>query len=469
MTKDELIELINHTVYENEDGDITGEVMNMVLNAIVATIGVEANPDDDATGTLTKIKIGEEVFDVEGGGVELPDGALYGGTAWPNEPPTYGDDHRYFYLAYHQGNYPDFNTELDGNSLVLFYWLEQGQGWYMAPLAVTSVGLQDALQRYLESNELYMRLGFQMFSPYVSFSIGDFVTYEGGFYVFTANHPAGQWDVEDVAEASLVDYITNYVSKQLSGKQDVIPDLATIRSGAAAGAGAATRVSEIDDMIPAQASSSNKLADKNFVNSSITTSTANFVGTYNSLAELQAVQNPTNNDYGFVIETDAQGNQYYDRYKYNGTAWLFEYKVESTAFTAAQWAAIQSGITAGLVNRLGVVIPAGATAQNPLATVGDIEKIEVVDASTIPASMEPNKLYKYGTLSGDTVFPSLATPTDQSRANVYWWKFTTPASTINVQMPSAITIWNGGQAPTIDPSTTYEITVEDGFGTCIKS
>lgn len=95
--------------------------------------------------------------------------------------------------------------------------------------------------------------------------------------------------------------------------------------------------------------------------------------------------------------------------------------------------------------------------------------IPVVDASTIPASMEPNKLYKYGTLSGDTVFPSLATPTDQSRANVYWWKFTTPASTINVQMPSSITIWNGGQAPTIDPSTTYEITVEDGFGTCIKS
>lgn len=266
-----------------------------------------------------------------------------------------------------------------------------------------------------------------------------------------------------------INYNVDYVDNELNGKQDTISDLADIRSGAAAGAAASTRVAEIDGMIPAQASASNKLADKNFVNSSITTSTANFVGTYNSLAELQAVQNPTNNDYGFVIETDAQGNQYYDRYKYNGTAWLFEYKVESTAFTAAQWAAIQSGITAGLVNRLGEIIPAGATAQNPLATVGDIEKIDVVDATTIPASMEPNKLYKYGTLSGDTVFPSLATPTDQSRANVYWWKFTTPASTINVQMPSAITIWNGGQAPTIDPSTTYEITVEDGFGTCIKS
>jgi len=108
----------------------------------------------------------------------------------------------------------------------------------------------------------------------------------------------------------------------------------------------------IEEVIPSQASSQNQLADKNFVNSSISSSTANFVGTFNSLAELQAVQNPTNNDYGFVIETDAVGNEYYDRYKYNGTAWLFEYKVESTPFTSAQWAAIQSGITSALVGKL---------------------------------------------------------------------------------------------------------------------
>lgn len=491
MTIDELIELINHTVYENEDGDITGEAMNLVLNAIVAAIGVEANPEDEATGTLTKIKIGEEAFDVEGGGgVELPDGALYGGFAYPNEQtPYYGDDHRYFYLAYQQGNYPAFNTELDGNSLVLFYWLEQGQAWYMGYLAVTSVGLQDALQRYLESNEMYMRLGFQSFRPNVSFSIGDFVTYEGGFYVFTANHPAGQWDEDDVAEASLVDYITDYVSKQLSGKQDTISDLAAIRSGAAAGATAYQKpsggipktdlasgvqntldeVGDIADMIPAQASTSNQLADKNFVNSSITTSTANFVGTYNSLAELQAVQNPTNNDYGFVIETDAQGNQYYDRYKYNGTSWLFEYKVESTAFTAAQWAAIQSGITAALVNRLGVVIPAGATAQNPLATVGDIATIDVVDASTIPASMDADKVYQYGTLSGDTTFPALNTPTDLTVAHVYCWTFTTPATAPTITWPSAITSWAGGSAPTINESKSYEVSVMDGLATIIEA
>lgn len=139
----------------------------------------------------------------------------------------------------------------------------------------------------------------------------------------------------------------------------------------------------IEAVIPSQASAQNQLADKAFVNSSISSSTANFVGTFNSLAELQAVQNPTNNDYGFVIETDAVGNEYYDRYKYNGTEWLFEYKVESTPFTAAQWAAIQSGITSALVTKLSA-LPTNSeltTALNAKADKSDTyTKQEVDDA-----------------------------------------------------------------------------------------
>lgn len=162
----------------------------------------------------------------------------------------------------------------------------------------------------------------------------------------------------------------------LATKQNVISDLATIRSGAAAGATAVqpaaitpiqTALQTIEAVIPSAATAQNQLADKNFVNSSIATNTANFVGTYNSLAELQAVQNPTNNDYGFVIETDAQGNEYYDRYKYVAASqqWLFEYKVESTPFTADQWAAIQSGITSALVTKLNA-LPTNAELQQTL-------------------------------------------------------------------------------------------------------
>ena len=129
-------------------------------------------------------------------------------------------------------------------------------------------------------------------------------------------------------------------------------------------------IDDIEALIPAQASAQNQLADKNFVNSSISTNTANFVGTYNSLAELQAVQNPTNNDYGFVIEHDAAGNEYYDRYKYVASSqqWLFEYKVESTPFTAAQWAAIQSGITSALVTKLSA-LPTNVELQQALTLI----------------------------------------------------------------------------------------------------
>lgn len=108
----------------------------------------------------------------------------------------------------------------------------------------------------------------------------------------------------------------------------------------------------IEELIPAQATAENQLADKNFVNSSIATATADFKGTYNSLAELQQVA-ANANDYGYVVSTDAAGNVIYNRYKYvEGTGWTFEYALNNSSFTAAEWAAIQSGITAVLVTKL---------------------------------------------------------------------------------------------------------------------
>ena len=111
-------------------------------------------------------------------------------------------------------------------------------------------------------------------------------------------------------------------------------------------------ISLINGKIPSAASSENQLADKNYVNSQISTNTATFRGTYETFAELELVT-ATNNDYVFVIEVDSLGNEYFDRYKYvAGTGWVYEYKVENTSFTSDQWAAIQSGITAALVTKL---------------------------------------------------------------------------------------------------------------------
>ena len=112
------------------------------------------------------------------------------------------------------------------------------------------------------------------------------------------------------------------------------------------------KVSTIEGEIPSQASSSNQLADKNFVNSTIATNTANFLGTYTSLADIEAIQNPTNNDYAFLQTTDSAGNNLFDRYKYNADQeeWLFEYELNNSSFTAEQWATINSGLTSSSVS-----------------------------------------------------------------------------------------------------------------------
>lgn len=114
-------------------------------------------------------------------------------------------------------------------------------------------------------------------------------------------------------------------------------------------------VAKILSYIPSAASALNQLADKNFVNSSINNLTAKLITNngepFSSLQQLQQVTDVNNNDYAYVAVTE-QGAQYYDRYKYNGSTWELEYRVNSTVYTAAQWNAINSGITALLVTKL---------------------------------------------------------------------------------------------------------------------
>lgn len=106
------------------------------------------------------------------------------------------------------------------------------------------------------------------------------------------------------------------------------------------------RIGGISELIPSTATSQNKLADKAFVNSTVGTNTAIFRGTFNSLQELEAYSgDKTNNDYAFVIDEDSDGNTVYNRYKYNGTSFVYEYSLNNSSFTSDQWAAIQSGIT----------------------------------------------------------------------------------------------------------------------------
>ncbi len=287
------------------------------------------------------------------------------------------------------------------------------------------------------------------------------------------------------------------------GAQPVIPDLGEIRSGAAKGDTAVqpaaltpieSSLQTIESVIPSAASSQNQLADKNFVNSSISTNTANFVGTYNSLAELQAVQNPTNNDYGFVIETDAQGNEYYDRYKYAAASqqWLFEYKVESTPFTAAQWAAIQSGITSALVTKLNA-LPTNAELQqaltlinNTLAEKADIDdvptalsqlsqdsthrvvtdaektawngkasKVAIVNHGTSDTTftLTPNIFHVWGTVASLTLTLATASTTTMDE---FMFQFTSGTTATTLSLPSTVK-WVA--EPEIEAGMTYQVSI----------
>lgn len=213
-------------------------------------------------------------------------------------------------------------------------------------------------------------------------------------------------------------YTKTEVDTALSGKQNSLDttQMAAVNSGANATnigqiATNTNSISSINELIPNEASSSNQLADKEFVNSSISTNTARFIGTFSSVTALEAYSGTvTNNDYAFVVNSvitdngndwatfaalDAYNkdlltnfdygwvingsnfdlyrfdilsqtwnlrvsntpkanvtlNTAYNRYKatVSGSVatWEWEYTLNNSSFTASQLAAINSGITSG--------------------------------------------------------------------------------------------------------------------------
>ena len=113
---------------------------------------------------------------------------------------------------------------------------------------------------------------------------------------------------------------------------------------------------DIIDYLPNDVSKENKLTTEAFVNSSIATNTAYFRGTFDSVEDLEAYEGEkTDNDYAFVRTADEFGAISFNRYKYNSQSesWEYEYTLNNSSFTSAQWDAINSGITAELVAKIG--------------------------------------------------------------------------------------------------------------------
>ena len=197
---------------------------------------------------------------------------------------------------------------------------------------------------------------------------------------------AAQWDA-----------INSGITSGLVAKLNALPNNAELIALLAAKADDSD-IDAINAKIPADASAQNKLASEQYVNSSVATNTATFKGAYNLVSDLSlstsatreqiatalagAISQADNNDYCFVqIPTsDATPTEIasVERYKFNGTAWAFEYALNNSGFTSAQWNALNSGITSGLVAKLSA-LPTNAELTNLLAgkqaTIVDLEAI----------------------------------------------------------------------------------------------
>ena len=115
--------------------------------------------------------------------------------------------------------------------------------------------------------------------------------------------------------------------------------------------------------IPAAATTSNQLADKQFVNDAINSVTAYYItkdaqgsqfATYAELAAATvfysgwAVRTPTRNDYTIVLD-DETHNDEVTRYIYNN-GWEYQYTINESPLTQAQLNALNSWITSGKVS-----------------------------------------------------------------------------------------------------------------------
>lgn len=124
-------------------------------------------------------------------------------------------------------------------------------------------------------------------------------------------------------------------------------------------------ITTINSKIPNQASSTNQLADKAFVNSTINSNVAFFKGNFATYADLMAVQwqtvnsalatYVTNNDYAYVESDETRDNEAW-RYIYVKdnivSEWQPQFRVNETPFTQAQLDAINSGATEALINSI---------------------------------------------------------------------------------------------------------------------
>ena len=305
-----------------------------------------------------------------------------------------------------------------------------------------------------ENNILYLKdqNGRALSSEYIEIDLGRW-----GHIVGNLN---AQTDLKDALDAKQ-DLIssTNMLSSDLVddtghthkfATAEQLQQIATNKQNIATNAGnIATNtgdITTINSKIPSAATPSNQLADKSFVNSSIATNTANFIGTFESITALEAYSGDvTNNDYAFVINSVVKNNgsdwaslaelntynkdlltnfdyawiingtkfdlyrfdiveqtwvvrvtnttkeevtlnTAYNRYKAtvegSTISWDYEYTLNNSSFTSDQWAAINSGANTTNIGQIATNENDISTINGTLNTFGDVVTYDASDFAT---------------------------------------------------------------------------------------
>ena len=273
---------------------------------------------------------------------------------------------------------------------------------------------------------------------------------------------------------------TEYVTEAefnsvLSGKQDTITDLSTIRSGASKGA---TAVQSSDLSKVATSGSYNDLTNKPTIPSAVTESTVSSwgftknTGTYSkpstgipksdlddsvqtSLGKADTALQSVPSEY--VTENELTGKNY-------ATNTALQTAMRSTEMKLSELELSLDGKQPVLVSGTNIKTINGTS----ILGSGDIEiesgggsEVPIVDHGTGETTfvLTPNILHKWGTVTSLTF--TLAVPTDTTVANYYMFQFTCGSTATSLNLPDTIK-WIA--EPSIEANKTYQISILDNLG-----
>ena len=185
-------------------------------------------------------------------------------------------------------------------------------------------------------------------------------------------------------------------------------------------------IDDIQALIPNQATTSNQLADKQFVNSAIQTNSAHFRGNWSTWANVPTDVNdypadddgnktPTTNDYMVVQNASDYTGETLEgawQFTYTGlwatngkSGWQPRFQVNESPLTPAQQTALDSGITPALVAQISTNTNDISTINTTIGGYGDIVTYNAAYFATSSQGTKADSAIQGVTLNGSAVTP----------------------------------------------------------------